>query len=215
MDTQKMELKPENFVNRSLAIRLGRVFFRARNFTGLPLFLFMLSFFAWEYENDLVTWPVGCALIGAGQALRLWAMRHIGRSARTRKDKARRLVASGPYRYTRNPLYIGNHLMLAGYCVLSELLWLLPFALVICFIFYSFIAAYEEELLKERFGEDYVRYSMETPRWLPIWPRARTHTPPPEGSSWVEALRRERSTIYGVMIATFLFFLKEVLSDWS
>ncbi|GAB4331725.1 MAG: hypothetical protein Kow0099_03160 [Candidatus Abyssubacteria bacterium] len=134
-------------------------------------------------------------------------MRHIGRSARTRKDKARRLVFSGPYAYTRNPLYLGNHIILAGFCVLSELLWFMPIALAICFVFYSFIIRYEEDLLTQRFGDDYIKYMSETPRWVPILNPRRIL-----GPEWREAFWRERSTIYGIVLGILVFGLKELIS---
>ena len=167
----------------------------------------MICAFIWEYENDLIVWTTGPAIICAGEALRLWAMRHIGRSARTKKDKARRLVVSGPYAFTRNPLYFGNHLTLAGFCVLSEMLWFVPIALSTCFFFYSFIVVYEEDLLRQRFGDEYERYAADTPRWIPF--------PKPWkifGPEWREAFSRERTTIFGVMIGMIAFGLKELIS---
>ncbi|MBI5117470.1 isoprenylcysteine carboxylmethyltransferase family protein [Candidatus Poribacteria bacterium] len=208
MSVEKHELDAEDFSAKRLAVRVGRVFFKARNYGGLPLFLVMLGVFSLEYENDAVTWPLGVALILAGESTRIWAMRHIGRSARTRKDKARRLVTTGPYAYTRNPLYIGNHLTLAGFCVLSELLWFLPVALGLAFIFYSCIVMYEEDLLRQRFGEEFSEYVSGIPRWVSFRHVLRTF----DCSPWLEALRRERSTLYGLAVAVALFVLKEIVS---
>jgi protein-S-isoprenylcysteine O-methyltransferase Ste14 len=201
-----------DFSDKGLSVRLGRFFFKSRNFISAPIFLFLICVFFWEYENGVVTWTVGSLIIVAGEGLRVWAMRHIGRSARTRKDKARKLVATGPYKHTRNPLYVGNHIILLGFCVLSELVWFAPIALGICFVFYSFIITYEEDLLMQRFGEDYVRYMAETPRWIPLrcirnmLSRMFTET------SWQEAFRREKSTIYGIIIGFGAFGVKEIIS---
>jgi protein-S-isoprenylcysteine O-methyltransferase Ste14 len=208
MTIEKHELGPTDFSDKRLAVRIGRVFFKARNYGGLPLFLVMLGVFYWEYENDALTWPLGIALILAGESMRIWAMRHIGRSARTRKDKARKLVTSGPYAHTRNPLYVGNHLTLAGFCVLSELLWFLPVALGLTFVFYSCIVIYEEELLKQRFGEEFLEYMSGTPRWMSLRQFLRANDRAP----WLEALRRERSTLCGLAAALTLFLLKEIIS---
>ena len=207
MNDKEHVLKATDFPGKGSAISFGRILFRYRNFMGAPIFLLMFGLFFWEYENNVVIWSVGPAIICAGEALRLWAMRHIGRSARTRKDKARRLVATGPYAYTRNPLYLGNHLTLLGFCVLSELFWFIPIALGICFVFYSFIIRYEEELLKQRFGGDFLSYMSETPRWIPIPSPAKVMEP-----EWREAFRRERSTIYGIIIGICAFGMKELIS---
>ncbi|RJP20757.1 MAG: isoprenylcysteine carboxylmethyltransferase family protein [Candidatus Abyssobacteria bacterium SURF_5] len=194
-----------DYAGKKAAVRIGRFLFRSRNFIATPIFLFLLCAFFSEYENDLVVWTTGPAIICAGEALRLWAMRHIGRSARTRKDKARRLVVSGPYAFIRNPLYVGNHLTLAGFCVLSEMLWFVPMALSICFVFYSFIVIYEEDLLKRRFGDEYARYAAETSRWIPL-PKLNKLF----GREWREAFFRERSTIYGLLAGILSFALKEL-----
>jgi protein-S-isoprenylcysteine O-methyltransferase Ste14 len=208
MSDEKHVLNESDFADKGFAVRWGRQLFKARNSISAPIFLFLAVMFWREYENDMVIWTVGPAVILAGEALRIWAMRHIGRSARTRKDKARRLVTTGPYVYTRNPLYIGNHIILVGYCVLSELLWAVPIALCISFVFYSFIVAYEEELLKQRFGEDFVKFMEETPRWLPVPRIGRIFD-----GGWREALYRERSTIYGIVIGVAAFGLKELVFD--
>lgn len=208
MNENKHVLNESSFSEKSFSVKLGRLFFKSRNFVSAPLFLLMFGLFIWEYENEVVLWSVGPAIICLGEALRLWAMRHIGRSARTRKDKARRLVTTGPYAYTRNPLYLGNHIVLVGFCLLSELIWFVPITLGLCFVFYSLIIVYEEDLLKQRFGEDYLRYAAETPRWISI-----PHLDKLLQPEWREAFWRERSTIYGIIIGMGFFGLKELLSD--
>lgn len=208
MSDATQALDTTDFSNASSPVRFGRFLFQSRNFISAPIFLFLLAVFAWEYENDLVVWSVGPAIVLIGEALRLWAMRHIGRSARTRKDKARKLVITGPYAFIRNPLYLGNHIVLLGFCVLSELLWFAPIALGVCFVFYSFIIRYEEELLRRKFGEDYLSYLSQTRRWLPF-----PHLDKMFKSDWREALYRERSTIYGILLGFIAFGLKELVSQ--
>ena len=194
------------FVAQGRAARIGRFLFQSRNFISAPLFLLLLFLFVGEYEKDVVIWTVGPAVLGAGELLRLWSMRHIGRSARTRKDKAKRLVATGPYALIRNPLYVGNHVILVGFCILSELLWFIPIALLVCFVFYSFIVRYEEQLLQQRLGDEYLQYKNETPRWNPF-PALVAKVDP----NWREAFHRERSTVYGILAGIVLFGLKEML----
>jgi protein-S-isoprenylcysteine O-methyltransferase Ste14 len=207
MTTSNNILNASDFSDKGLKIRIGQKLFKARNYISAPIFIFLCVAFFWEYENDLIVWALGPAVVCLGEALRLWSMRHIGRSARTRKDKARRLVATGPYAFTRNPLYVGNHMILLGFCVMSEMLWFIPIALGICFTFYSFIILYEEELLKTRFGDEYLNYMAETRRWIPL-PKMRELIQP----AWREAFRRERSTIYGIIIGIIAFGLKELVS---
>jgi len=209
MDDEQHHLKASDFSGKGFTITLGRFFFKNRDGIAAPLFILMLVLSLWKYENNLIIWTIGPALICAGEACRLWAMRHIGRSARTQKEKARKLVTTGPYAFSRNPLYIGNHLILFGFCVLSKLLWFIPVALGICFAFYSFIIIYEEELLKQRFQEDYLKYKSETPRWISL-----SHILTISQPEWLEAVYRERKTIYGLIIGIIVFGLKQIASHY-
>ena len=76
------------------------------------------------------------------------------------------IVDSGPYRYTRNPIYLGMVLGLIGLAIAFNSLWLLmtlvPFALVIR---YGVITR-EEAYLERKFGDVYRRYHTRVRRWL-------------------------------------------------
>ena len=76
------------------------------------------------------------------------------------------IVDTGPYRFTRNPIYLGMFLGLIGLAIAFENLWLLlmlvPFALVIRYG----VVAREEAYLARRFGDDYRRYRASVRRWL-------------------------------------------------
>ena len=76
------------------------------------------------------------------------------------------IVASGPYRFTRNPIYLGMFLGLIGLAIAFDNLWLLmmlvPFALVIRYG----VVAREETYLERKFGDVYRRYHTRVRRWL-------------------------------------------------
>jgi protein-S-isoprenylcysteine O-methyltransferase Ste14 len=76
------------------------------------------------------------------------------------------LVESGPYRFTRNPIYLGMFLGLIGLAVAFDSLWLLtmlvPFALVIRYG----VVAREEAYLERKFGDLYRGYRSRVRRWL-------------------------------------------------
>ena len=56
---------------------------------------------------------IGFVIAALGEAIRFWAAGHL--------LKTKELITSGPYRYTRNPLYLGRFLILTGLCVMSRL----------------------------------------------------------------------------------------------
>jgi protein-S-isoprenylcysteine O-methyltransferase Ste14 len=79
---------------------------------------------------------------------------------------ARGLVTTGAFRYVRHPLYLGCLLFYFGLALATASLWSLAF-LVGIFLFYNFIAGYEEKLLEAKFGENYSTYKQKTGKWLP------------------------------------------------
>lgn len=79
---------------------------------------------------------------------------------------ANTIVTGGPYRYTRNPLYMGLTLMYAGVAFLANAFWamlLLPLVLVV--MVYGVIKR-EEQYLEQKFGEQYLSYKARVRRWF-------------------------------------------------
>lgn len=77
-----------------------------------------------------------------------------------------KIVQEGPYRFSRNPLYLSLLLLLFGISVLTVSLWLL-FTLPILFILFLFKAVKpEEDYLSKKFGEEYLDYSSKVRRWI-------------------------------------------------
>src|SRR5207247_10694756 len=106
--------------------------------------------------------PPSAALVGAGVAmtalgelLRLWAVHHIGAISRTRSDRLGPLVASGPFARLRNPLYVGNVAIWAGFALTARLVWLAPVIVLLLGLEYHAIVRWGERLLESRPGEAY------------------------------------------------------------
>jgi protein-S-isoprenylcysteine O-methyltransferase Ste14 len=130
---------------------------------ALPV-IFSVFCFVGECENDLVIWPLGVLLFVMGWALRMWAQKHLG----YRLNIKRTVTTSGPSALVRNPIYIANTLVILGAVVMSEVLWLIPVALLWCALVYSLVVQFEEQLLASKYGEEYLDYLRAAPRW---WPR--------------------------------------------
>ena len=102
-----------------------------------------------------------------GEALRLWAVRHIGVISRTRSDRLGPLVETGPFALIRNPLYVGNLALWVGFTLSARLVWLVPIVLIILGLEYHAIVRWEESLLESRRGDEYRAYAGRVPRWIP------------------------------------------------
>lgn len=90
-----------------------------------------------------------------------------GRGTPAPVDPPVQLVASGPYRYSRNPMYIGILAILAGEAVLFRDRALLYLLLTMGVVFHLVVVLYEEHALRHRFGDRYARYREQAPRWIP------------------------------------------------
>ena len=82
-------------------------------------------------------------------------------------------MTSGPYAHTRNPLYVGNLLMTAGFVVLAHawMPWMLAAVLAAFVVQYGFIVHVEEARLREIFGAPYEAYRAHVPRFGVRWRR--------------------------------------------
>ena len=76
------------------------------------------------------------------------------------------VVSTGAFGYVRHPLYLGSILFYIGIAVSTASLFSLSL-LVVIFVFYDYIASYEEKLLDQRFGESYKIYKKKTGKWVP------------------------------------------------
>ena len=96
-----------------------------------------------------------------------WDFTFTGRGTPAPFDPPKEMVASGLYRYVRNPMYVALLLVLAGEAVLFESALLLVFAAGLFSVFHLWVIFYEEPTLRRKFGDSYERYCMKVPRWIP------------------------------------------------
>lgn len=134
---------------------------------------------AWATElNRELGWPrwqsgagqaIGTILFVACVGLILYCSRlfaHIGKGTPVPIDPPRELVVSGLFRYSRNPIYVGQVGILTSYGVYSGELALFVWAGCWLFFVQAFIVLYEEPALRERFGDSYLEYTHRVPRWV-------------------------------------------------
>jgi protein-S-isoprenylcysteine O-methyltransferase Ste14 len=116
----------------------------------------------------------GIILGSAGAAVALWCIftfARIGRGTPAPFDPPRRLVIRGPYRFVRNPMYIGAGLALGGAALFYKSVPLVIYAGVFLLACHLFVLSYEEPTLKQSFGPEYEAYCQRVSRWWPgAWP---------------------------------------------
>src|SRR6266851_1748591 len=112
----------------------------------------------------------GMAIGAAGAAVALWCIftfATIGRGTPAPFDPPRRLVIRGPYRFVRNPMYIGAGLALASAALFYESLPLLGYAAVFFLATHVFVFFFEEPTLRRTFRRESEAYCRQVRRWWP------------------------------------------------
>jgi len=143
----------------------------------LPPVYFLLAFLSMTMLHLLIpglhfiTGPGrwgGLALVAAGVAANIWASRRFLQSGTPVRpfEPATSLVTDGVYRYTRNPMYLGMVMILAGLAITLGTMtpWVVVFVFA-SFIYFRFIRIEERQLLRG-FGPAYRQYCRATPRWI-------------------------------------------------
>jgi protein-S-isoprenylcysteine O-methyltransferase Ste14 len=113
---------------------------------------------------------LGLAMLAAGGALALACVTAFvirGEGTPAPFDPPRKFVAVGPYRFVRNPMYIGGFLMLSGFGLYERSPAILFFALPWLLLAHLFVLLYEEPHLRATFGASYDAYCRSVRRWLP------------------------------------------------
>ena len=117
---------------------------------------------------DALRWPLGALLVLAGAALNASFVARF-RRAGTRIEPwepTTAIVTDGPYRFTRNPGYLGMALISAGIALLADALWPLAALAVTIAVIDRGVIVREERYLERLFGAEYVAYKARVRRWL-------------------------------------------------
>jgi protein-S-isoprenylcysteine O-methyltransferase Ste14 len=115
-----------------------------------------------------ILFAAGWLLVAAMVALDFSAMRTMARAKTTiRPDKAsEHLVTTGAFSFTRNPIYLGNTLLMIGVGLITGIVWFLPLAIIAAFATQKLAIEREERHLEARFGKRYRDYAKRVRRWI-------------------------------------------------
>lgn len=157
-------------------VSIGNFFFKHRNWIFI-LFYGALFIPSWplfsfaNFGNNYYAWPIAIGLLVTvfGQLIRglTIGLAYIVRGGKEGKPYAEGLVTEGIYRHCRNPLYIGNILMLLGVGILANsLVYVAIFIPIFLFIYQAIVLA-EESFLRGKFGSGFDEYCRNVNRWVP------------------------------------------------
>ena len=135
---------------------------------GLALGLLLNQ--AWPLPRipQVVAVPAGVLCIALSLALVIGAVR-VMRKARTAIDVRNPtmcIVTIGPYRRSRNPMYLSLLLLVAGICLILNALWVIVLLPAIVVVVNRLVILPEERYLEAKFGDTYLAYKRSARRWL-------------------------------------------------
>jgi protein-S-isoprenylcysteine O-methyltransferase Ste14 len=188
---------------KRLMVSIGNFFFRWREILFPAVQVALVFGFAprpWRGfagRDDLAD-ALGIAVILLGQALRaaVIGFAYIKRGGQDRRIHADDLVTNGLFAHCRNPLYVGNLLILSGLFLVHGSPWVIGLGIGFFAFAYLAITLAEERFLAGRFGEVYDDYCRRVPRFLPD-PRGLGRTLEGMTFDWAKVVRKE----YGATFA--------------
>ena len=124
--------------------------------------------FAWSWSDGGASRYPGWAILLAGLTLFGWTLWTFRRHRTTVNPygRASALCTDGPFRYSRNPIYLGDWLILLGVSLILNTLWPLAFAPLIWIMLRFGVIRHEEAYLEAQFGDVYRAYKQRVRRWL-------------------------------------------------
>jgi protein-S-isoprenylcysteine O-methyltransferase Ste14 len=161
----------------------------------VPLgFVFAAAYF-WFARPSWTSLGAGFAVAAVGVLVRALASGHI------RKNAA--LATTGPYAFTRNPLYLGSIIIAVGFIVAARNFWIGVAALAMFAFIYLPVIMAEEKYLRSTFP-GYDRYASEVPRFLPRLTPYRAGAEVDDGSSQFSSALYLRHREYNAALGSIL-----------
>lgn len=180
-------------------VAIGNFFFKHRNWLFIVFYaaLFLPSPQLFSTEWDQASIWLGLLVTIAGQGVRglTIGLAYIVRGGKEGKPYAEGLVTEGIFRHCRNPLYVGNILMLLGVGILANSLYYVAIMMPLFLFIYQAIVLAEEDFLRRKFGAGFDAYCRDVTRWWPR-PRGLGETLSSMKFNWKRWILKEHTTQY-------------------
>jgi protein-S-isoprenylcysteine O-methyltransferase Ste14 len=193
-------------------IAIGNFFFRFRSFIFILMagVLFIPSP-PMSAQHRRAVMAAGLVIALAGQFIRLITIGYdyIIRGGRSRRVYAEGLVTGGVFAHCRNPMYLGNILMVLGVGLLANSsVFVLAIVPALMFIYQSIVMA-EENFLYGKFGEDYLAYCADVKRWVPGF-KGLSRTLKEQPFAWKRVVLKEHTTTFFLLSVILFVVAREV-----
>lgn len=192
--------------------RLGNFLFKHRNLVFPIVFVLMVlgtEPFLGDRQTEKWIYVTGIIVTLSGQFIRALTigLAYIIRGGRDKKVYAKTLVTNGIFAHCRNPLYLGNILIVAGLGIVADSVMFYFIGIPFFILSYMAIITAEENYLTDKFGEEYREYCRKVNRLIPNLSGIRT-TLKSMTFNWRRLLVKEYGTTYIWIIALILLIVK-------
>ena len=194
--------------------RLGNFLFRYRNRLFPTLYLLLALNGPKVFNDYRLAMAIGISIAAIGQFIRAATigLAYIVRGGKEGRVYARHLVQEGIFAHCRNPLYVGNFLILCGLAFAANSIWFFAIGLPLFAIAYVGIIAAEENYLHGKFGGEYGDYCARVNRFLPRFTGLSATLQSME-FKWRRLVAKEYGSAYAWMVGMLLLMLKNLWGD--
>ena len=149
-----------------LSLRALLAFLALPGVVGVLVPLILMAGDPWRQHGTWIGWPV----LSAGATVLVICVQNFyarGRGTLAPWDPPRRLVVSGLYRLTRNPMYLGVISLVSGLALVSGSWVVAGYAVLLAVLFHLRVTLYEEPVLAKQFDHEWYDYCRTVNRWIP------------------------------------------------
>jgi protein-S-isoprenylcysteine O-methyltransferase Ste14 len=195
----------------------GNILFIYRSYFPLIILLFgMILFIQKEMNPEMfilsntpyeLLYEIGALIIGLlGLAVRIYTVGHTPKNTSGRNTKegqvADTLNTTGIYSVVRHPLYLGNFLMWLSPAMLTGNFWFIIVFCLIYWVYYERIMFAEEQFLRGKFGEDYLKWSENVSAFIPRLKNFQKANMP---FSWKKVVKKEKNGLFALFLIFTVF----------
>ncbi|MDR3184646.1 MAG: isoprenylcysteine carboxylmethyltransferase family protein, partial [Prevotellaceae bacterium] len=194
----------------------GSWLFERRGHLPLVCLIIGLALYLWRayYVENLSGWyttckacyETGCLCVSLiGLLIRIFTVGYTAKNTSGRNTAgqlADSINTTGIYSMVRHPLYLGNYFMWAGFALLTYNAWFVVVFSLVYWVYYERIMFAEEQFLRKKFGDAYLRWAEKTPAFLPNLCEFRRSE---LAFSWKKVLKKEKNGFCALFLLFALF----------
>lgn len=192
-------------------VKLGNFLFHYRNFLFPVFYLALFIPGPPILQNHLLAFEIGFSILILGQLVRLLTigLSYVIRGGKDRKVYAEGLVTDGIYAHCRNPMYLGNVVIILGLGILANSLIFVLLMVPLFFFFYQAIILAEEGFLINKFAGQFLEYKDKVNSWIPNL-NGISETIKGMTFKWKRVVLKEYNTTFLLVLTVAILLIKAI-----